>query len=73
MRRTNCPEYKLTGVEYNNDATRYTAGDLIYPDRNDMGDRNAPKRLPYCYSSANINSNVPAQPDIKTTPVFWDK
>lgn len=73
MRRTNCPEYKLTGVEYNNDATRYTAGDLIYPYRNDMGDRNAPKRLPYCYSSANINSNVPAQPDIKTTPVFWDK
>lgn len=73
MRRTNTPSFKLTGSEYKADPTQYTAGDLIYPMHDMLGTKKAPLRLPYCFSSTNINENAPKQPDITTTPVFWDK
>lgn len=73
LRRTNTPAFHLTAQEYVADRTAYSAGDLIYPYRNMLGDREAPLRLPYCFGSTNINENAPQQPDIATTPVFWDK
>ena len=73
MRRTGTPAFGLTAQEYVADPTQYTAGDLIYPYRDMLGTKKAPLRLPYCFSSTNINENAPKQPDITTTPVFWDK
>lgn len=72
QRRTNVPAWNLKGQEVAADATRYVAGDLIYPYRDDLGDKAVPLRVFYSTSSKNLNENVPKQPAL-TTPVFWDK
>ncbi len=72
QRRTNVPSWGLTGKEYEADKTKYVAGDLIYPYRDDLGEKAAPLRVFYSTSSKNLNDNVPEQPAL-TTPVFWDK
>lgn len=72
QRRTNVPAWNLTGKEVEADATRYVAGDLIYPYRDDLGTKAVPLRVFYSTASKNLNENVPEQPAL-TTPVFWDK
>lgn len=73
QRRTNVPEWNATdGKGVDADPTTYTAGKLIYPFRNDMGNNVAPLRLFYSTTSINLNKNCPKQPAL-TTPVFWDK
>ena len=72
QRRTNVPSWGLTGKEYEADNTKYVAGDLIYPYRNDMGEKTVPLRVFYSTTSKNLNEYAPEQPAL-TTPVFWDK
>lgn len=73
QRRTNVPEWNKTDARgIAADATTYTAGNLIYPYRNDLGKDVAPVRLFYCTASINVNKNAPKQPAL-TVPVFWDK
>lgn len=72
QRRTNVPSWGLTGKEFEADNTKYVAGDLIYPYRDDLGSKAVPLRVFYSTSSKNLNENVPEQPAL-TTPVFWDK
>ncbi len=72
QRRTNVPSWGITGKEFEADKTKYVAGDLIYPYRNDLGEKSVPLRVFYSTASKNINSNAPEQPAL-TTPVFWDK
>ncbi len=72
QRRTNVPSWGLTGKEYEADNTQYVAGDLIYPYRNDMGEKVVPVRVFYSTTSKNLNEYAPEQPAL-TTPVFWDK
>lgn len=72
QRRTNVPAWNLSAQEVNADATKYVAGDLIYPWRDDLGSKTAPVRIFYSTQSSNLNKNIPTQPAL-TTPVFWDK
>ena len=72
QRRTNVPSWGITGKEFEADNTKYVAGDLIYPYRDDLGSKAVPLRVFYSTSSKNLNENVPEQPAL-TTPVFWDK
>ncbi len=72
QRRTNVPSWGITGKEFEADKTKYVAGDLIYPYRDDLGEKAVPLRVFYSTASKNINSNAPEQPAL-TTPVFWDK
>ena len=72
QRRTNVPSWGLTGKEFEADNTKYVAGDLIYPYRDDLGSKAVTLRVFYSTSSKNLNENVPEQPAL-TTPVFWDK
>lgn len=74
QRRTNVPAWNLTGKQVGDSATQYvyTPGDLIYPYRDDLGEKAVPLRVFYSTSSKNLNENVPTQPAL-TTPVFWDK
>ncbi len=72
QRRTNVPSWGISAKEFEADQTKYVAGTLIYPYRNDLGTKAVPVRAFYSTASKNINSNVPDQPAL-TTPVFWDK
>lgn len=72
QRRTDVPAWGISAREYAADNTKYTIGTLMYPYRNDLGEKAAPKRVFYSTASKNLNDNVPEQPAL-TTPVFWDK
>lgn len=73
QRRTDVPKPSgMTAAQVNADPTAYTAGELISPFSNALGDNNYPKRQWFPYNAAQYNPNTPAAINI-TQPVWWDK
>lgn len=73
QRRTDVPRASgLTFAQVSNDPTSYTAGELISPYMNALGDNVYPKRQWFPYDAAQYNPNTPEAVSI-TQPVWWDK
>ncbi len=73
QRRTNVPTTSsATAEQIHANPTVYTAGQLISPFSNALGEGVFPKRQWFPYDAAQYNPNTPAAVNI-TQPVWWDK
>jgi hypothetical protein len=72
MRRLGYPEYNGAIADDVYDGGAYTAGNLISPSGNALGEGNFIQRLLYPEESTRLNNNAPEQKDL-TTPIWWDK